>query len=154
MRIVLIASAAAMLLGCGKSDKTANEAAAEPVKKKVAHCFFKDSETKGWAASRGKDGNIKVKGKAYRSDSRYQAVLGPPEVAGTTASIAPTITQNMTGFGAEDDWWDVIMGTGFRGTVEELDPTGAAHVRRLNLAAMRDTRSIDVSAVYAAARKR
>jgi len=30
MRIVLIASAAAMLLGCGKSDKTANEAAAEP----------------------------------------------------------------------------------------------------------------------------
>ena len=107
MRIVLIASAAAMLLGCGKSDKTANEAAAEPVKKKVAHCFFKDSETKGWAASRGKDGNIKVKGKAYRSDSRYQAVLGPPEVAGTTASIAPTITQNMTGFGAEDDWWEV-----------------------------------------------
>jgi len=53
-----------------------------------------------------------------------------------------------------DDWWDVIMGTGFRGTVEELDPTGAAEVRRLNLAAMRDTRSIDVSAVYAAARKR
>ena len=107
MRIVLIASAAAMLLGCGKSDKTANEAAAEPVKKKVAHCFFKDSETKGWAASRGKDGNIKIKGKAYRSDSRYQAVLGPPEVAGTMVSIAPTITQNMTGFGAEDDWWDV-----------------------------------------------
>jgi len=107
MRIVLIASAAAMLLGCGKSDKTANEAAAEPVKKKVAHCFFKDSETKGWAASRGKDGNIKVKGKAYRSDSRYQAVLGPPEVAGTMVSIAPTITQNMTGFGAEDDWWEV-----------------------------------------------
>ena len=107
MRIVLIASAAAMLLGCGKSDKTANEAAAEPVKKKVAHCFFKDSETKGWAASRGKDGNIKVKGKAYRSDSRYQAVLGPPEINGTTASIAPTITQNMTGFGAEDDWWEV-----------------------------------------------
>jgi ubiquinone/menaquinone biosynthesis C-methylase UbiE len=55
---------------------------------------------------------------------------------------------------SEDDWWDVIMGTGFRGTVEELDPTGAAEVRRLNLAAMRDTRSIDVSAVYAAARKR
>jgi len=22
-------------------------------------------------------------------------------------SIAPTITQNMTGFGAEDDWWEV-----------------------------------------------
>ena len=48
-----------------------------------------------------------MKGKAYRSDSRYQALLGPPEVSGTVASIAPTITQNMTGYGAEDNWWDV-----------------------------------------------
>jgi len=107
MRILLIAGAAALLLGCGKSDNAANQTAAQPVKKKVAHCFFKDSETKGWAASRGKDGNIIVKGKAYRSDSRYQAVLGPPEVSGSTASIAPTITPNMGAFGAEDDWWDV-----------------------------------------------
>jgi hypothetical protein len=52
-----------------------------------------------------------------------------------------------------DEWWDVIMGTGFRGTVEELDPADAAEVRRANLSAMRGTSSIDVSAVYAAARK-
>jgi hypothetical protein len=111
MRILLIAAGAAVLLGgCGKSDGgAANQAAtnaAQP-RKKAAYCFFKDSETKGWAASRGKDGNIKVKGKAYRQDSRYQAVLGPPEVSGTTASIAPTITQNTSGYGAPDDWWDV-----------------------------------------------
>jgi ubiquinone/menaquinone biosynthesis C-methylase UbiE len=55
---------------------------------------------------------------------------------------------------SEDDWWDVVMGTGFRGTVEELDPAGAAEVRRLNVAALRGTPSIDVSAVYASARKR
>jgi len=99
----------ALLGGCGKSDDVANQAAtnaAQP-KKRPAYCFFKDSETKGWAASRGKDGNITVKGKAYRQDSRYEAVLGPPEVSGTTATIAPTITQNMTAYGAEDDWWDV-----------------------------------------------
>lgn len=54
---------------------------------------------------------------------------------------------------SEDEWWDVVMGTGFRGTVEELGPAGAAEVRRANLAAMRGTSSIDVSAVYAAARK-
>lgn len=52
-----------------------------------------------------------------------------------------------------DEWWDVIMGTGFRGTVEELDPADAAEVRRANLAAMGGTSSIDVSVVYAAARK-
>jgi len=108
MRPLIIAAGAAVLLsGCSKPDDAAANRAAAPPKKKVAHCFFKDSETKGWAASRGKDGNIVVKGKAYRSDSRYQAVLGPPEVAGTTASIAPTITPNTGAFGAEDDWWDV-----------------------------------------------
>jgi hypothetical protein len=109
-RSIVLVSAAALIGGCGRSDDgAANQAAANAAqpKKKAAYCFFKDSETKGWAASRGKDGNIQVKGKAYRQDSRYQAVLGPPEVLGTTASIAPTIAQNMTGFGATDDWWDM-----------------------------------------------
>lgn len=110
MRTLLIAACVALMLdGCGQSgDKaTTNQAAAKPEKKRPAYCFFKDSETRGWAASRGKDGNIKVKGKAYRQDSRYRAILGPPEVSGTTATIAPTITPNMTAYGAEDDWWDV-----------------------------------------------
>jgi hypothetical protein len=107
-RFILLIGAAALLGACGQSnDKAAaNQEAAQVPKKKVAHCFFKDSETKGWTASRGKDGNVKVNGKAYWPDSRYQAVLGPPEVSGTSASIAPTIIQNMTGFGAENDWWD------------------------------------------------
>ena len=90
-RSIVLASAAALLGGCGRSDDgAANQAAANAAqpKKKAAHCFFKDSETKDWKASRGKDGNIVVKGKAYRSDSRYQALLGPPEVTGTRASIA------------------------------------------------------------------
>jgi hypothetical protein len=110
MKHVLVVAAAIALAGCGHSDDgAANQAAANAAqpKKKPAYCFFKDSETKAWTASRGKDGNVVVKGKAYRQDSRYQAVLGPPEVSGTAASIAPTITQNMTGFGARDDWWDV-----------------------------------------------
>lgn len=108
MRSLLIAAGATLLAGCGQTaDKNAEANTAQQPKKKVGYCFFKDSETKGWAASRGKDGNIIVKGKAYRSDSRYQAVLGTPEVSGTTASISPSITQNATGFAAKDDWWDV-----------------------------------------------
>ena len=110
MRSLLIAAGAILLSSCGQStDNAVNQAAANAAqpKKKASYCFFKDSETKGWKASRGKDGNIVVKGKAYRQDSRYQAVLAPPEVSGTTASIAPTITPNTTAYGAEDDWWDV-----------------------------------------------
>jgi hypothetical protein len=108
--ICLLAVAAA-LASCGQSsdDGAANQAAASAVqpKKKAAFCFFKDAETKGWAASRGKDGNIAVKGKVYRSDARYKAVMGEPAVTGTVAEIAPSIALNDTGYGAPDNWWDV-----------------------------------------------
>ena len=110
-RILIFTGLAAALGACGQSsdNKTQNEAsanAAAPKKERPPYCFFKESETKAWAASRDKDGNIVVKGKAYRSDSRYKALLGPPEINGATASIAPTITNN-TSYAAPDNWWDV-----------------------------------------------
>jgi hypothetical protein len=107
---LLTIAAVTALAACGKADdKPTNQAAANQVqpKKKAAYCFFKDAEMKGWAASRDKDGNIAVTGKAYRSDSRYQAVFAPAEVTGATAEIAPTIQNNATGYGAPDNWWDL-----------------------------------------------
>ena len=109
---LLTIAAVAMLSACGQAadDAATNQAAAEqeqPKKKKAAYCFFKDHEMKGWAASRAKDGNITVKGKAYRSDSRYQAVFKPAEITGTTAEISPTIQNNTTGYGTVDNWWDM-----------------------------------------------
>jgi hypothetical protein len=102
---------AAALAACGQSadNAAANQAAANAAqpKKKPSYCFFKENETKDWAASRGKDGNIVVKGKAYRSDPRYQALLGPPTVTGNTAEVSPTIQQNATGYAAPENWWDV-----------------------------------------------
>ncbi len=109
MRTLLIAGAAALLGGCGRSSDNAatNQVAANTLQpKKATYCFFKDAETKGWTASRGKDGSIIVKGKAYREDSRYKAVLGPPEIAGASVSISPTITTNDS-YATADGWWDV-----------------------------------------------
>ena len=107
--MVLVGAGA--LAACGQStdDQAANQAAANAAqpKKKAAYCFFKDQETKSWSAARDKDGNITVKGKAFRSDPRYQALLGPPTVTGTTAEISPTIQQNATGFAAPENWWEV-----------------------------------------------
>ena len=109
--LVFLCSAVAALGACGQSadESATNQAAANEAqpKKKAAYCFFKDAETKDWAASRDEDGNITVKGKAYRSDSRYQAVLAPAEISGTTAEISPTIQNNATGFGAPENWWPV-----------------------------------------------
>lgn len=90
------------------ANESVNAAAtsAQPRKKRPAYCFFKDAETSGWSASRNAQGNVVVKGRAYRSDPRYKAELGPAEVSGTTATIAPTISQN-SGYASPDNWWDV-----------------------------------------------
>ena len=105
---ILLLGAAACLAACGQSSEeaAANEAAAAPEKPGPAYCFFKDAETKDWKAKPDKDGNVVVSGKAYREDARYKAVLAPATVSGTTAEVAPSITQNDTGFAAPENWWD------------------------------------------------
>jgi hypothetical protein len=106
-KTLLVLGAAALVTGCSQSSDNApaNQAAAAQPKKKAAYCFFKDEELKGWAAKRGKDGNITVTGKAHVKDPRYKAVLGPPEISGTSATIAPTIGQNDTAYAAPEDTW-------------------------------------------------
>jgi hypothetical protein len=109
---IIMIGAVAALGACGQSSENAaannsaaNAAAAEAPK--PAYCFFKDKETKDWAAKAGKDGNVVVTGKAYREDPRYKATLGTATVSGTTAQIAPSVTVNDTGFAAPDNWWAV-----------------------------------------------
>ena len=106
---IILLGALLAVAGCNEAADTtaANTNTAKTEKPKPKYCFFKDAETKGWTASRDKAGNIVVKGKAYRSDPRYQAQLGAAEVTGNTAVIRPSIGQNTTGYGAPENWWDV-----------------------------------------------
>ena len=107
---ILICGAAAGLAACGPSGDSgaaANLAAAAPRPEKTPYCFFKDAETKSWKAATDKQGNVVVKGKAYRSDGRYKALLGDAKVTGATAVVRPTIVQNDTGFSMADNWWDM-----------------------------------------------
>ena len=111
LSILFVVAAAVATAGCGESaDNSANASAAKtPVAapKKVPYCFFKSENSKGWAASRGKDGNIVVKGKGYLADARYKADLGTAEIEGTTASLQLKMPPNDTGFASEDGWWDI-----------------------------------------------
>jgi len=126
MRNLLLAAAlAGGLAACGQStDESANQAAsAAPAKKKIPYCFFQDQEMKGWSAKRGKDGNIIVKGKVYREDSRYQAILDPAEVSGTKAEVSPNLQQNPGTYGAPGDWWDVSQTISNSAAVDTVDVT-------------------------------
>jgi hypothetical protein len=108
MRVFTCLAAAALVAAC--SEQPAEEAAANqaavPAPAKTPHCFFKDSETKDWAA-RVQGDTVVVSGRAFRSDARYKADLLEPEVDGAVAVVRPTIVTNDTGFASEGNWWDV-----------------------------------------------
>jgi hypothetical protein len=125
-KVMVVAVVAGGLAACGQStDDGANQTAATaaPVRKKIPYCFFKNEEMKGWSAKRGKDGNIVVKGKVYREDSRYQAILAPAVVSGAHAEVSPDLQQNGTGFGAPDNWWDVSQTISNSAAVDTVDVT-------------------------------
>ena len=107
MRRAILLSAL-LMSACGQRTEGAaeNVAATTAEPKRPAYCFFKDAETDKWSASRDANGNVVVRGRAFRSDPRYKAELGEPEVSGTAAAISPTIVQNK-GYASPDNWWDV-----------------------------------------------
>ena len=109
-RSIIMLCAAAGLAGCNEaSEQPANNSSANTAVAAAKHpsfCFFKDEETKGWKASADAKG-VTVTGKAHVKDGRYKAVLGEPEIAGSTASFWLTIGTNDTGYSADEDWWDL-----------------------------------------------
>jgi hypothetical protein len=110
-RTLLLAGAVAVVAGCNQSadsNASANVAtnAATSAPKHPTYCFFKDSDTKAWSASRDAQGNVTVKGKALLEDTRYMAALGQPEVSGTNASLWLTMGSNTNPYGAPGNWWD------------------------------------------------
>lgn len=111
--LFLLLAAGAATAGCSqsadsgnKTNLSANTITAAKLKK-VPYCFFTSANSKGWTASRSKDGNVTVKGKAYLADARYKAALGTAEIDGTTANAQLKMPQNDTGYASADGWWDV-----------------------------------------------
>jgi hypothetical protein len=115
---------AAGLASCGQSadENAATNAAkpAKPAREKPRYCFFKDEGTKDWKASVDAKGDVVVKGRAFRADARYKAVLGEPKVNGTSAEVWPSVTANDTGFAAPDNWWEVAATIPNSGQVETV----------------------------------
>jgi ubiquinone/menaquinone biosynthesis C-methylase UbiE len=60
---------------------------------------------------------------------------------------------NLHPVSAPYDWWTIVLGTGFRSTIEQLDPAARERVRAANLASIGEMRSVEVNALYAIAQK-
>lgn len=54
---------------------------------------------------------------------------------------------------SSEDWWLIAMGSGYRGTLAQLDPAALARVRERNLAALLDCNHITTNVVYSVATK-
>jgi len=125
-RALLLAGAVAVLCGCNQGTSSGNAAtnasasAAAAAPKHPTYCFFKDADTKGWTAARGKSGDLTVKGKGHLDDARYAAQLGQAEVSGTAASLWLTMGQNTSAYAAQDNWWDVSASIPNSGAVETV----------------------------------
>ena len=60
---------------------------------------------------------------------------------------------NLHSFTAPNDWWTIVLGSGFRSTIEQLDPAARERVRVTNLASLGNVRAVEVNALYAVAEK-
>ena len=70
-------------------------------------------------------------------------------ISGSSADLEPA-DQPLEG---PEDWWAIVLGTGFRGTVDLLTADEREQVRRATLESMRDVRSVRASAIYGLAAK-
>jgi hypothetical protein len=54
-----------------------------------------------------------------------------------------------------EDWWSIVLGTGYRATVDQLDAESRERVRRNNLDYAREAgvTAVETNVIYAAARK-
>jgi ubiquinone/menaquinone biosynthesis C-methylase UbiE len=71
---------------------------------------------------------------------------------------APDVATEMNShvLGSPEDWWPMVLGTGYRGTVEQLDAQARERVREECRKYIRATglRSVEANVLYASAKKR
>ena len=67
------------------------------------------------------------------------------------ANITPE--SNLQELATPDDWWTIVLGTGYRSTIEQLDSAARERVRIANPESLGNIQSIEVNALYAVAKK-
>lgn len=82
------------------------------------------------------------------------ALLRLMEDAGISGATAAPETR-VHALRSAEDWWSIVMGSGYRGTIERLTPHERAHVRAVVTGAMHQfgINCIETNVIYGLARK-
>jgi SAM-dependent methyltransferase len=93
----------------------------------------------------------------FRPWTRVTDTAGLAELFQHGGAVTPTVEAEagMHPLADPDDWWTIVLGTGYRATVQQLDQPAAGRVRAANIAWLRehDVRELEANVVYARARK-
>jgi hypothetical protein len=71
------------------------------------------------------------------------------------AKLKAATTYSYQTLRSPDDWWTIVLGSGFRWTVEQLGRDAAEQVRSTNLAQIgrNNINAVETNAIFARARK-
>ena len=112
--------------------------------------FFEPATTEFWNAVRNVRPDLYKGFNPWDRISDVASVCRLLEAAGWSAvqAVAESGSQPVN---SPDDWWAMVMGSGYRGTVEQLVPADRERVRRENLDFIRRTSlgSLESNVVYA-----
>jgi ubiquinone/menaquinone biosynthesis C-methylase UbiE len=116
--------------------------------------FFEPASTAFWNSIR------MVRPDLYKSFNPWDRISEPEPLRSLFESAGVKDTEvaaeNGTHLaGSTDDWWSMILGTGYRGTIEQLDDNDRERVRLENLDFIRrnDVRGVEANVLYGVARK-
>jgi ubiquinone/menaquinone biosynthesis C-methylase UbiE len=114
--------------------------------------FFEPANTAFWDSIRS------VRPDLYKGFNPWDRICEPDAVRSLFAAAGVEDLDVVAEAGdcslsSPEDWWPMVLGTGYRGTVEQLDSEAQERVRRENLDFIRqaDVRSIEANVVYAVA---
>jgi ubiquinone/menaquinone biosynthesis C-methylase UbiE len=117
--------------------------------------FFEPVSTAFWNAVR------EVRSDLYKGFNPWDRISEPETLRTLLASASLTEIEVVPETGAQpvnspEDWWAAVVGSGYRGTVDQLSASEREQVRAQNLAFIRDheIRSVEANVIYATGKKR
>ena len=116
--------------------------------------FLEPGNTAFWNAIR------EVRPDLYKGFNPWDRICDPPSLSGLLREAGIEGAEVVAAAGLHpisgpEAWWAAVLGTGYRGTLEQLQPDQRNRVREVNLQYVRESgiTSVEVNVVYAIAEK-
>ena len=114
--------------------------------------FFEPADTAFWNSIR------KVRPDLYKSFNPWNRITDPDSLRSIFTEAEVSVVEVSTEIGTHpvhspEDWWSMVLGSGYRGTIEQLNTEARERVRQENLSFVRQERvtSVESNVLYAIA---